>query len=79
MDMPAAARAKKLRTAGISWRALTPPEWAEADDRAYAELTGAGVCRPFEKEYFRKDGGRVPILLSVVLTDPARARWIRLV
>jgi PAS domain S-box-containing protein len=48
----------------IRWTELTPAEWAAADQDALAQLSAAGVCRPYEKEYFRKDGGRVPILVG---------------
>jgi PAS domain S-box-containing protein len=44
---------------------LTPPEWRERDARTDAELKTIGSVQPFEKEYFRKDGGRVPVLIGL--------------
>jgi PAS domain S-box-containing protein len=46
---------------------LTPPEWRERDIRTLAELNSAGTVRPFEKEYFRKDGSRAPVLVGLTL------------
>jgi PAS domain S-box-containing protein len=43
---------------------LTPAQWRDADDRAIAELKAAGSVQPREKEYFRKDGSRVPVLVG---------------
>jgi PAS domain S-box-containing protein len=48
---------------------LTPPEWRERDKRALAELRSSGSLQPFEKEYFRKDGSRVPVLVGVALFE----------
>jgi PAS domain S-box-containing protein len=48
----------------IDWRALTPPEWKDADERALRELAATGAFRQYEKEYFRKDGSRVPITIG---------------
>ena len=48
----------------LSFTDLTPPEWARADARLLAELASTGTWRPSEKEFFRKDGSRVPVLLG---------------
>jgi PAS domain S-box-containing protein len=48
----------------LRWRELTPAEWREADEQALAELEAAGTVQPREKEYFRKDGSRVPVLVA---------------
>jgi len=48
----------------LSWSALTPNEWSSADERALAELRATGSCKPFEKEFFRKDGIRVPVFVG---------------
>lgn len=37
---------------------LTPPEYRNADNRAIEELQRNGVCRPYEKQFIRKDGSR---------------------
>src|SRR5882672_1843784 len=48
----------------INWTKLTPTEWAPADEDALAQLSMTGTCRPYEKEYCRKDGSRVPVLVG---------------
>ena len=53
----------------ILWRNQTPAEWKDAQARAEEELARTGRSRPFEKEYFRKDGSRVPILVGSALFE----------
>ncbi len=53
----------------LNWKDLTLPEYEEADLKATEEIRIHGVCTPFEKEYLRKDGSRVPILLAAALLD----------
>lgn len=48
----------------LGWRDLTPNEWRDADDRRMAELEATGSAQPYEKEYFLKSGGRVPVLVG---------------
>src|SRR5271168_500244 len=49
----------------INWVDLTPPEWRDADARLIEEQRLIRHLPPFEKEYFRKDGSRVPVLIGV--------------
>ena len=53
-----------LSSGRLRWRELTPAEWRTADDRRVAELEATGTAQPHEKEYFRKDGSRVPVLVG---------------
>jgi PAS domain S-box-containing protein len=48
----------------LQWTELTPAEWRDADEQAMAELKAAGTCKSYEKELFRNDGSRVPVLLG---------------
>ncbi len=53
----------------LSWDALTPPEYRSLDKRASEEVARSGFCPPREKEFIRKDGSRVPVLIGAVLLE----------
>jgi PAS domain S-box-containing protein len=65
-----------LLSGGLRWKALTPAEWNYAHERAAAEIRATGSHKPFEKEYFRKDGSRVPVLLGGAAFDERRDQGV---
>ena len=48
----------------LDFRAMTPPEWTARNEAGIVELRQTGRARAYEKEYLRKDGSRVPILIA---------------
>lgn len=56
----------------IDWIAMTPPEYVHLDQASVKELTATGVNKiPFEKEYVRKDGSRLPVMVAGAMLDEA--------
>ncbi|WP_394836018.1 PAS domain S-box protein [Pendulispora rubella] len=60
----------------VRWSDMTPPEWRHLDERAIEQLRATGIAKPWEKEYFHKDGSRVPILLGVAMLEGSRDECI---
>src|SRR6266568_2108586 len=58
-----------LTSGPITRSELTPPEWLAASRRAEAQLRATGGADLFEKEYFRKDGSRVPALVAAAALE----------
>jgi PAS domain S-box-containing protein len=71
LDMLGYSR-EELISDRIAWPELTPAEWSPADQDALAQVSATGSCRSYEKEFIRKDGSRVPILIA-----GARFEWNR--
>ena len=60
-----------LQAGQINWDKMTPPEYRLLNEQCFAELKTTGVKEPYEKEYIRKDGSRVPIILGIASFDHA--------
>jgi PAS domain S-box-containing protein len=68
LDMVGYAR-EDVVSGRLRWIELTPAEWRDADNQILAELKVVGTVQPREKEYFRKDGSRVPVLVARALFE----------
>lgn len=63
LDMIGYSR-EDMEAGRISWRTLTPPEWAARDQDAIEEMRFTGACGPYDKEFVHKDGHRVPVVIG---------------
>ncbi len=53
----------------VRWTDLTPAEFRDRDAHALIDLKEVGTAQPYEKEFFRKHGGRVPVLVGGALFE----------
>lgn len=51
---------------------ITPPEYQSLDKKGMAEGQATGACTPYEKELWRRDGSRIPVLIGYVLLAQKR-------
>ncbi len=58
-----------LESGRVDWARMTPPDWRPMNATADERLRVSGVAPPWEKEYLRKDGTRVPVLVAVATLE----------
>ena len=54
----------ELLSGRINFLEITPPEYHQLDQQAMEEMKLTKKHTPFEKEYIRKDGSRIPVLVG---------------
>jgi PAS domain S-box-containing protein len=69
----------EVTAADFKWHEVTPPEGLDADRHAIAQLQSRGICAPYEKEFIRPDGSRVPVLLGIAQIEGAERDCVALV
>ncbi|MEH2115070.1 PAS domain-containing hybrid sensor histidine kinase/response regulator [Nostoc sp.] len=67
---------EELLAGKIRRQNMTPPEYHALDQQGLEQLLKVGICTPFEKEYIRKDGSRIPILIGGALVERDPVSWI---
>ena len=70
---------ENLMAGRLRWTDLTPPEWRERTAFAVREQETAGRVQPYEKEYFRKDGSRVPVLVGGAMFEEGGSQGVAFV
>lgn len=60
---------EELDAGKIDWRELTPPEYRAITEQLLAEAMSTGSPRHYEKEFIRKDGTRVHVLIGLASID----------
>ena len=55
---------QELTSGAVSWKEMTPAEYEIHDGQRIDQLRLVGEVAPREKEFFRKDGSRVPVLIG---------------
>jgi len=63
VDMTGYTR-QELVSGAVSWKDMTPAEYHAEDAQRVGELRSSRQLPPREKEFFRKDGSRVPVLMG---------------
>lgn len=53
----------------LTLKRITPPEHNRLDEDAFDKLRAFGSCAPFEKEFIRSDGSRIPVLFGATVLD----------
>jgi PAS domain S-box-containing protein len=56
-----------VATGRVRWWDMTPVEWRGRVEISFAEVVRTGTVQPFESEFLRKDGSRVPVLIGATL------------
>ena len=68
-----------LAKGGLHWPDLTPVEYLAMDELAHEEELRFGACTPYEKELIRRDGTRIPVLVTTAVLKLSPFRWITFV
>lgn len=69
---------KEELLAGKKYQDITPKEYHEYEAKIIAEILKTGEPQEYEKEYLRKDGSRVPILLTTFVVKGLEGKPIGL-
>jgi PAS domain S-box-containing protein len=61
-----------FKKGSFNFNEITPEKWLSENARAIEEVRHYGEAAPWEKEYYRKDGSTIPVLLGSTIIDPKK-------
>jgi PAS domain S-box-containing protein len=62
----------ELESGQVHWDRITPPEFLALDEAAIKQAQREGSCTPYEKQYIRKDGEKIWVLVGFTLIGEQR-------
>ncbi len=62
----------------LNFRDMTPAEWTPRNEEGIRTIRADGYAAPYEKEYFRKDGSRVPLIIAGTRFDDSPSEGMSL-
>jgi PAS domain S-box-containing protein len=66
-----------LEAGRMNWAAMTPPEYLHLDLAGTRQAAASGgFTVPYQKEFIRKDGSRVPVLLVSAFIPDTPGKWM---
>ncbi len=66
-----------LESGAIDWRTMTPAEYLHLDEAGIRQASETGgFTMPYQKEFIRKDGSRVPVLLVCAFIPDKPGHWM---
>ncbi|MGF6171639.1 PAS domain S-box-containing protein [Pseudomonas moraviensis] len=63
----------------VHWRDMTPSSMRANSDAALATAIRTGRAQPFEKEYIRKDGSRLPVIVGLAAFEASQQQGLAFV
>ncbi|MBD2355617.1 GAF domain-containing protein [Tolypothrix sp. FACHB-123] len=67
---------EELNAGAVNWQAMTPAEHFSTDYAAMKHLMEHGEINPWEKEYYRKNGSRIPVLIGAAMLPDSEQQTI---
>ncbi|WKZ70824.1 MAG: PAS domain S-box protein [Melioribacteraceae bacterium] len=67
---------EEVRSGKVRWNKITPEEFSELETAKIMEAKKHGSCKPYEKQYIRKDGTRIWVIIGFVLIGSAEEELI---
>ncbi|MNQ51353.1 Sensor histidine kinase TmoS [compost metagenome] len=63
----------------LRWRDLTVPAFLELSENAMKQAVQTGRAQPYEKEYLRKDGSRLPVIVGLAMFEASSREGVAFV